>query len=208
MLAGHRPALLAPTLSTGARVAVGLTSGVSRTLLLTGSEIPLRAAFVRDQDAPRLHVIVIDAHVELKDVLDRLRGPRVALITTGGRMLGSRHRTGQVWRFRIEDSVRTVVAGQRCTALLPTSWWLGTVEALGLLLLDVHEVCNVASCRELGRRVVLHLDVVGVENLLACTIVSHLDNANVRVILLAAVGQYRHIDGHVSGLLGGCRMNL
>ena len=207
MLAGHRPALLAPTLSTGARVAVGLTSGVSRTLLLIGSEISLRAAFVRDQDASRLHVIVIDAHIELKDILDRLRGPRVALITAGGRMLG-RHRTGQVWRFRIEDSVRTVVAGQRCTALLPTSWWLGTVEALRLLVLDVHEVCNVASGRELGRRVVLHLDVVGVENLLACTIVSHLDNANVGVILLAAVGQYRHIDGHVSGLLGSCRMNL
>ena len=93
MLAGHRPALLAPTLSTGARVAVGLTSGVSRTLLLTGSKISLRA-FVRDQDAPWLHVIVIDAHVELKDILDRLRGPRVALITTGGRMLGSRHRAG------------------------------------------------------------------------------------------------------------------
>ena len=74
-------------------------------------------------------------------------------------------------------------------------------------MLDVHEVCNVASGRELGRRVILHLDVVGVENL-ACTIVSHLDNANVGVILLAAVGQYRHIDGHVSGLLGSCRMNL
>ena len=94
MLAGHRPALLAPTLSTGARVAVGLTSGVSRTLLLTGSEIPLRAAFVRDQDAPRLHVIVIDAHVELKDILDRLRGPGIVIITTGVRVLCSWYRAG------------------------------------------------------------------------------------------------------------------
>ena len=94
VLAGHRPALLAPTLSTSACVAVGLTSGACRTLLLTGPEVPLRAAFVRDQDARRLHVIVIDAHVELEDILDRLRGPRVALITTGGRVLGSRHRAG------------------------------------------------------------------------------------------------------------------